>query len=85
MPDMMDKGFKLALAGLALGAAGCLLTVVRSPLAATLPPTPAAAIEAAEDETTLARMVSDYIAGMTDRFALQEHARIFGSDLRSFR
>ena len=45
----------------------------------------AAAIEAAEDETTLARMVSDYIAGMTDRFALQEHARLFGSDLRSFR
>lgn len=45
----------------------------------------ATAIEAAEDETTLARMVSDYIAGMTDRFALQEHARLFGGDLRSFR
>lgn len=30
----------------------------------------------AEDETTLARLVSDYIAGMTDRFALQEHARL---------
>ncbi|MDF3382672.1 MULTISPECIES: deoxyguanosinetriphosphate triphosphohydrolase [Sulfitobacter] len=45
----------------------------------------AAAIEAAEDETALARMVSDYIAGMTDRFALQEHARLFDSDLRSFR
>jgi len=28
------------------------------------------------DETTLARTVSDYIAGMTDRFALQEHARL---------
>tara|TARA_R110002049_G_scaffold23545_4_gene83419 strand:+ start:11096 stop:12256 length:1161 start_codon:yes stop_codon:yes gene_type:complete len=40
---------------------------------------------AAQDKTTLARMVSDYIAGMTDRFALQEHARLFGSDLRDFR
>jgi dGTPase len=29
-------------------------------------------------ETALARLVSDYIAGMTDRFALQTHARIFG-------
>ncbi len=26
-----------------------------------------------------ARIVSDYIAGMTDRFALQEHQRLFGS------
>lgn len=30
----------------------------------------------AEDETALARMVSDYIAGMTDRFALQSHERL---------
>ena len=43
------------------------------------------AVAAARDEVTLARMVSDYIAGMTDRFALQEHARLFGSDLRDFR
>ncbi len=43
------------------------------------------AVEAAQDDVTLARMVSDYIAGMTDRFALQEHARLFGSDLRDFR
>ena len=28
--------------------------------------------------TSLARVVADYIAGMTDRFALQEHARLFG-------
>ena len=35
-------------------------------------------VEAARDETTLARLVSDYIAGMTDRFALQEHARLLG-------
>ncbi|MBO9453176.1 deoxyguanosinetriphosphate triphosphohydrolase [Tropicibacter sp. R16_0] len=37
-------------------------------------------IEAAADETALARIVSDYIAGMTDRFALQDHARLTGSD-----
>ncbi|MEM8774530.1 MAG: deoxyguanosinetriphosphate triphosphohydrolase [Pseudomonadota bacterium] len=30
----------------------------------------------AKDETTLARLVCDYIAGMTDRFALQAHARL---------
>ncbi|MGR3614690.1 MAG: deoxyguanosinetriphosphate triphosphohydrolase [Paracoccaceae bacterium] len=33
-------------------------------------------IAAAGDETALARIVSDYIAGMTDRFALQEHERL---------
>ena len=33
---------------------------------------------AAGDAETLARLVSDYIAGMTDRFALQEHARLLG-------
>lgn len=32
--------------------------------------------DAAQDRTTLARMVADYIAGMTDRFALQEHVRL---------
>ncbi len=33
-------------------------------------------VAAAQDETALARIVADYIAGMTDRFALQEHARL---------
>jgi len=33
---------------------------------------------AAGDETAVARIVSDYIAGMTDRFALLEHARLLG-------
>ncbi|SPF80307.1 deoxyguanosinetriphosphate triphosphohydrolase [Pseudoprimorskyibacter insulae] len=33
-----------------------------------------------ETKTQLARIVSDYIAGMTDRFALQEHARLIGGD-----
>ncbi|WP_299042275.1 deoxyguanosinetriphosphate triphosphohydrolase [uncultured Tateyamaria sp.] len=32
----------------------------------------------ASDKIALARSVSDYIAGMTDRFALQEHARLIG-------
>jgi dGTPase len=32
----------------------------------------------AADRTALARLVSDYIAGMTDRFALQSHARLIG-------
>jgi dGTPase len=32
------------------------------------------------DKTAIARRVSDYISGMTDRFALQEHARIFAND-----
>ena len=35
-------------------------------------------IEAAEGETALARIVSDYIAGMTDRFAIQDHVRLTG-------
>ena len=35
-------------------------------------------VEEAEDETALARIVSDYIAGMTDRFALMSHKRLLG-------
>ena len=35
-------------------------------------------VEDAEDETALARIVSDYIAGMTDRFALMSHERLLG-------
>lgn len=33
-------------------------------------------VEQARDDTTLARIVADYTAGMTDRFALQEHERL---------
>jgi dGTPase len=36
--------------------------------------------EVAGDDTALARIVCDYISGMTDRFALQTHGRIFGGD-----
>jgi len=32
----------------------------------------------AGDETGLARIVLDYVAGMTDRFAILEHERLFG-------
>lgn len=34
----------------------------------------------AKSNPRTARVVSDYIAGMTDRFALDEHRRIFGAD-----
>jgi len=35
-------------------------------------------VAAATDDIALARLVSDYIAGMTDRYALQQHARFLG-------
>ena len=34
-------------------------------------------IARARGQTDLARVVLDYVAGMTDRFAIQEHARLF--------
>jgi dGTPase len=37
---------------------------------------------AGTDRTMLARIVADYIAGMTDRFALQEHHRLIGGTPR---
>ncbi|MFN3823513.1 MAG: deoxyguanosinetriphosphate triphosphohydrolase [Pseudorhodobacter sp.] len=37
-------------------------------------------VEAVRSETELARIVADYVAGMTDRFAIQEHARLLGGD-----
>ena len=43
-----------------------------------LPAEWAADVAAARDETELARIVADYVAGMTDRFAIQEHARLLG-------
>jgi dGTPase len=45
-----------------------------------LPPDWNAAISRANDSNA-ARLVSDYIAGMTDRFAILEHQRIFGGDV----
>jgi len=38
----------------------------------------------ARNDAALARIVADYVAGMTDRFALQEHARLMGSDMARF-
>ncbi len=35
-------------------------------------------VAAVTDEAGLARLVSDYISGMTDRFALESHARLLG-------
>ena len=35
-------------------------------------------VTAAKGETELARIVADYVAGMTDRFANQEHTRLCG-------
>ena len=35
----------------------------------------------AQTEEELARLVADYISGMTDRFGIQEHARLTGSDI----
>lgn len=37
-------------------------------------------VDEADGETALARIVSDYISGMTDRFALQEHVRLCKPD-----
>lgn len=45
-----------------------------------LPPPWRAQAEAGDDARR-ARVVADYIAGMTDRFALDEHARLFAADL----
>jgi dGTPase len=38
-------------------------------------------VEEIQSDTELARLVADYIAGMTDRFALQEHARLTGTEV----
>ncbi len=35
-------------------------------------------LRAADGDTTRARIVADYVAGMTDRYALREHARLLG-------
>lgn len=47
-----------------------------------LPPEWHPDVAAASDESGLARVVADYVAGMTDRFAIQEHARLFGATSR---
>jgi len=39
-------------------------------------------VAVARDHTALARIVADYVSGMTDRFALLEHDRLMGQKLR---
>ena len=36
-----------------------------------------------DDDTARARVVADYIAGMTDRYALQEHRKLTDPMVRS--
>ena len=43
----------------------------------------AAEAEAADGRAARARVVADYVAGMTDRFAILEHRRLFDPDARS--
>lgn len=45
---------------------------------ALLPPEWQRAVAGDRSEIALARTIADYVAGMTDRFALQEHARLTG-------
>ncbi len=44
-----------------------------------LPPGPAARIGADASDAKRARVIADYIAGMTDRYALDEHDRLFAT------
>jgi len=44
---------------------------------AMLPPGPAGRLHAVEGEARKARIIADYIAGMTDRYALDEYDRLF--------
>ena len=63
-------------------AAGVVRAIAEAFLAAPekMPPEWAAAAQAlAGDASRRARLVCDYIAGMTDRYALSEHRRLFGS------
>jgi dGTPase len=48
----------------------------------TLPPAWNKVVKAAPDTTAKARHIGDYIAGMTDRFALQEHRRHFSTEIK---
>jgi len=42
-----------------------------------------AAVDGFTDEARRARLVADYVAGMTDRYALLEHGRVFDLDARA--
>ncbi|MDD3370920.1 MAG: deoxyguanosinetriphosphate triphosphohydrolase [Alphaproteobacteria bacterium] len=46
-----------------------------------LPPAWNAQVKLCKDESTKARTIGDYVAGMTDRFAIKEHHRLFGGEM----
>jgi len=46
----------------------------------SLPPSWHEAVNTCKDDASKARMIADYIAGMTDRYALKEHRRIFSTE-----
>jgi len=46
-----------------------------------LPPEWAAWLHAADGDQARAQVVCDYVAGMTDRFAIEEHRKLFHTDL----
>jgi dGTPase len=46
-----------------------------------LPPLWQASVSAAQGENAKAQVVCDYIAGMTDRYAIEEHRKLFHLDL----
>ena len=48
---------------------------------ALMPPEWSRLVTAGPKTAATARVVSDYIAGMTDRFAVQEHRRLFSPDV----
>ena len=50
---------------------------------AALPARRVAALAGAPGEPETARLVADYIAGMTDRYAMEEHRRLFDAYARS--
>jgi dGTPase len=47
-----------------------------------LPPEWAQSVTTSGDSNAKARMISDYIAGMTDRYAIQEHRRLVSADTK---
>ncbi|MDD4616748.1 MAG: deoxyguanosinetriphosphate triphosphohydrolase [Alphaproteobacteria bacterium] len=46
----------------------------------SLPPAWSAQVKLCPDERSKARTISDYVAGMTDRYAIKEHRRLFGGE-----
>ena len=64
---------------------GDVRSVLRAPGAAAgrAPSGGAASCEAQAGEAGRARAVADYIAGMTDRYAIMEHERLFDPAKRS--